>query len=501
MTRSATTLPLAGARLRMVVAAAVLLALLGTLFNLPQRVAQAAARPDVVLFYLDDWAPYPKGLWSDPARTPELARFVTSGMEFRHATVSTPLCGPARAALLTGQYGHNNGVTKNDITPYDPRDSISPKLRARGYKTVFIGKHINLLDRVYRTRKEMGKLSSKWSQFDVIWYPQGQYYDWPQYRKSGTYQYGSEPKDHSSFVAAMRAVTHIRQTKKNKRLFMVISLYDGHSPLEPMARFKNHPSCSGIGGWAGPAYDEAWVADKPAYVRAQPRRSAPSYDLQERCEQMLTVDWVVGQVRKALVETGRAWNTLQVLTADNGFLMGDHRLTGKAHAYTTWVPLYMRWPSVIAPRRHVKLEPVSNVDLAPTFCHLAGCSVPQADGRSLVPIIKGKRKQLTRKFVYVEMLHNGANWGSGSPRARPAWSGVESTLGYDDKLWAYTRYRTGEEELYNLTNDPHRLSNLAGKPAHTRTLKDMRGFWRGVWNGDKVKWRSKLPIGIPPKYP
>jgi arylsulfatase A-like enzyme len=474
------------------VAVAAGLALVGTLFNLPQRTVQAAAsQPDIVLFYLDDNAPYPKVLWNDPDRTPNLARFANAGMEFRNAVATTPQCGPARAALLTGQYGHNNGVTRNDMRSYVQRGTLSPRLRATGYKTVFVGKYHNLLRTYYPTRAKMKTLSNDWSQLDVIWENQGKFYGWRQYRKGGNSYFGNADKDHSSYQAARKAVQHIRSTRKDKPLFLVVSLFDGHEPLTPMRRFEDDPRCQGIDGWAGPAYDEADVSDKPAWVRAHPRLAAPAYDLQDRCESLLTSDWVVGQVRQALNETGRLGNTLQILTADNGYLMGDHRLEGKLAPYSTSVPLYMRWPKVLKGHKKIVLEPVGNIDLAPTICAIAGCTMPKADGRSLLPLIRGKRQMLGREFIFTEMLHAGVFYKN-RPTGRPAWSGVESTRTYSDTLWVYTKYRTGEEELYDISADPHQLRNLAARPAYKQVLKDMRRFWRGVWNGDDVAWRFKL---------
>ncbi len=475
-----------------VVVIALVLALLGSLFNLPQRVAQAAPpRPDVVLFYLDDNAPYPARLWKDPQLTPNLARFVNAGLQFRNAVAVTPQCGPARAALLTGQYGHNNGVTRNNVGPYDQRGSLSPKLRSKGYKTVFVGKYHNLLREHYPGRTRMRALADDWNQLDVIWQNQGRFYEWWQYRKARNAYYGSADTDHSSYQAAQRAVQHIKQTKKGKRLFLVVSLYDGHDPLKPMRRFEGDPRCASTEGWSGPAYDEADVSDKPAWVRAHKRLGAPAYDLRERCESLLTSDWVVGQVRKALKETNRIGNTLQILTADNGYSLGDHRLKGKLTPYTTSVPLYMRWPKVLQSRKRVVLEPVANIDLAPTICRLAACTMPKADGISIWPLIKGWRTSLDRKFIFTEMLHGDKDFNK-KPTGRPPWAGVESTRAYSDTLWVYAKYKGGEEELYNISKDPHHLKNLAGKPAHKQVLNDMRRFHKQVWNGDGVEFRFRL---------
>ncbi|MEX1297241.1 MAG: sulfatase-like hydrolase/transferase [Candidatus Limnocylindrales bacterium] len=476
---------------RVVVIIAVVLALLGTLFNLPQRAVEAATKkPDIVLFYLDDNAPYPARLWNDPARTPNLAKFANNGLEFRNAVASTPLCGPARANVLTGQVGHNNGVTQNNIKPFDQRGTISPKLRNKGYKTAFAGKHVNRIKTVYWNRSLMGRLSNDWDSFDIIWENPAKFYRWRQYRKTGNVHFGSAPNDHSSYQAAKRASYIIRNTRKGKPLFLVVSLYDGHAPLTPMKRFEDHPACADIGGWSGPAYDEANVSDKPRWVQKHPRLSEPGYALRDRCESMLTADWVVGQVVKSLVDSGRHYDTLQVLTADNGWLMGDHRLTGKANAYATDVPLYMRWPKVLKNQGRSLREPVSNVDLAPTFCAIARCTIKDADGKSLLPLIKRKKASLDRKYVWIEYLHNQYGYRPNSTK-RPAWAGLQTTIRYDQKnMWSYVQYRTGEEELYNLTKDPHRLRNLAAWSGYKARLGDLRKLWRQSWNRDGVRWRS-----------
>ena len=443
-----------------------------------------------MLFYIDDWAPYPTRMWNNESRTPALARFADQGLEFRNAIASTPLCGPARANLLTGRYGHNTGVTQNLMGPYSGSEAVSSRMRGAGYTTAFIGKHMNGLVRSYPSRSRMNTLTKKWDHFDVIWHNQGRYYDWRQYRKDGTRSYGNSAADHSSHQAAARAVQVINQTPRNEPLFMVVSLYDGHKPNEPMRRFKGSPDCRGL-SWAGPAYNEKDVSDKPRYVRKSYRRPHASFGLRTRCEEAKTIDWVVGKVYRALWKNGRLKNTLQVLAADNGYLMGDHRIVGKSYPYDTWVPMYVSWPAVLGQKRRVVKEPVSNVDLGATFCSLAGCQMPESDGLSLAPLIKGSKDRLGRSFVWSEMLHPGPNYGD-KANARPAWMQVHSTRRYSNRLWSYTRYYTGEEELYDITGDPHRLRNVAGKSAHAAVLADMRGFWRSVRDGDDVRWLDNL---------
>ena len=310
----------------------------------------------------------------------------------------------------------------------------------------------------------MKTLANDWSQLDVIWENQGRFYDWRQYRKGGNSHFGSADTDPTPRTRprARPSSTSARRRRASACSWSCRSM-TGTLPLEPMRRFEGDPRCADLSGWSGPA------TTRPTSPTSRPtcstsRLGTAAYDLQDRCESLLTSDWVVGQVRQALKETGRLGNTLQILTADNGFLMGDHRLEGKLTPYSTSVPLYMRWPRVLGGRKKVVLEPVANIDLAPTICALAGCTMPKADGRSLVPLIKGQRKKVGRKFIFTEMLHAESSTSIGPRAARPGPASSPRTE-YSDTLWAYARYSTGEEELYNISRDPHHLRNLAGKPA------------------------------------
>jgi N-acetylglucosamine-6-sulfatase len=455
--------------------------------------AADARRPDIVMFYLDDFSPRPRTLWEDPHLTPHLATFASRGVRFSDAIVSTPLCGPSRAGLLTGRYSHSTGVIGNDIAPYRPVGEVGEKLGKTGYRTVFVGKHVNRLADTYRTREQMDQLAAGWDEFDVMWEDQGKFYDWTQYRKEGTYSYGEAPGDHSSRVAAERAVDHIVETPVDQPLFMIISLADGHVPLTPMRRFRNDSDCEALGAWRSPSFDEADVSDKPAFIQALPMLGTDGYDLGPRCKQLKTVDWVVGKVQRALRQAGRFDDTLEVLTADNGWLMGDHRIVGKSYPYAVDVPLYVRWPDGTGDRKRVVEEPVTNLDWLPTFCELAGCGAPHTDGLSLVPLITGERDRLDRQFLFFELLYDNPRYPD-DPRARPAYTGVESTLAYSDTRWSFTHYSDGEAELYDLTHDPYRLDNLHGLAAFHAVERDLQRFHKSVKQADGVTWQAD-PVG------
>jgi arylsulfatase A-like enzyme len=430
-------------------------------------VPDAAPRPDIVVIYVDDFPQQLTELWSDPTRTPALARFVDDGLWLEAASGSTPTCCPGRVNTLTGTWGHRSGVTENDMAAYDPADTIAVRLQEQGYRTYFGGKFLNRLPRYVRPPSSVERYAAGWDEFDVGLTNHGAYYDYPLWTRSdGRVRHGDAETDHSTYVVTNLMTEHIRATPPEEPIFAFLSLFDGHAPYEPMPRFVGDPACTDVAPWAGPAYDEADVSDKPAWVQALPRLAEPAYDLRTRCEEVLTIDWAVAEVTAALEEAGRLDDTLLVFTADNGYLIGDHRITDKLVPYATPVPLYVRWPARWGDEARTIDEPVSNVDLAPTFCALAGCDPGDVDGLDLTSLLDGEVTALGRRFIYEEYLH--------TKRDRPAWYGLRTTGGYaPDGRWAYTEYDTGEVELYDLVADPWQLENVAGAPEHAALRDDL----------------------------
>ena len=158
-------------------------------------------QPNIVVIYLDDWSPLAPWLFSDADRTPTLARFVRHGTWFRNAIGSTPSCCPARGNLLTGKYGHRTGMTRNDMTSWDPSASLGVALQGAGYRTAYIGKFLNGLRQHVPTRDAMAAQEVGWDDFEVVWENNGQFYGYRWYTRSETSQHGSGPADHSSLVA------------------------------------------------------------------------------------------------------------------------------------------------------------------------------------------------------------------------------------------------------------------------------------------------------------
>ena len=203
-----------------------------------------------------------------------------------------------------------------------------------------------------------------------------------------------------------------------------------------------------------------------------------------------SVDDLVKSVRDALAARGRLDNTLFIYTSDNGMNEGEHRLGGKGAPYQTQIPFLISWPARLGTSPRTISERLENIDLAPTLCELAGCTMGpypngqvRPDGVSFAALLFNSSASIARPFVLEDMPAGGSG--------APPWFAVVSTrfsplasTGCDAASsrgcrWHYVEYpKTGERELYDVSHgpcwgwsvgrpgDPCELQNLAGNPAY-----------------------------------
>ncbi|HVM29480.1 MAG TPA: sulfatase-like hydrolase/transferase [Candidatus Limnocylindrales bacterium] len=442
-------------------------ALLGLPATGAAPVRAAPERPNIVVIYLDDVAPHDGRLWSQPELTPTLAeRFVGQGIHFRNAIVEDPLCCPGRGNLLSGLHTHNNGVNSNHARKFKPSMHIGSALRDAGYATMFLGKYYNRTDVL--SAGEWSAHAAGWTQFDVINGPNGTFYNYTLFTKDeGNIAFGDY---HTTQMVADRFISRSRALPADKPIFAILSIYNLHAPNTPMPQFAGDPRCASMPSWKPPNYNEADMSDKPAFQQSRPLLGPKNgWPMVRYCEEMLGVDWAVEQVVNELEAQDRLDNTLLVFTADNGMAWGAHRLgQHKRQPFTTPVPLYMTWPAGWGTTARTINELTSNIDLAPTFCELGGCTLGpypggqgQPDGVSLVPLISGEAPHLGRDAL----LERHAD-----PALARHWYALRTTSLHPAGRWHYVEWSTGERELYDLANDPWELNNLADRSA-TATLR------------------------------
>lgn len=423
-------------------------------------------RPNIVFVLVDDLRFDELGCTGHPfAQTPHIDSLARHGTLFRNAFAVTPLCSPSRATFLTGQYPHTNGIVDNtDRSALSHRLTTWPR-RLRedaGYETAFIGKW------------HMGNDDSPRPGFDhwVSFPGQGESIDPPINENGRT----ARVKGYITDILTARAVDVIRQKRATDRPFC---LYLAHKAIHPNVQQAADGSVKSTGGaeefivaerhralYAGaklprrgnyakpPRNKRALEQEIPNLPPLSPATATDDATILNRMRMTKAIDEGVGEMLKALRETGQLDNTVFVFTSDHGYFYGEHCLNAErrlAYEETIRIPLIVRSPG--ARGRRESRAMVASIDLAPTMLELAGVAPPpNLEGRSLATLLRGDAKPW-RDALLFEYYSDTV-----FPRIRK--------MGYQavrTSRWKYIRYRELDhgEELYDLEKDPFELENIA----------------------------------------
>ena len=381
--------------------------------------------------------------------TPNLDRLAREGVVFENCFVTTSLCSPSRASILSGQYAHLHRVLDNS-TPLPADTPIFPvELQRAGYETGFFGKW------------HMGGESDE---------PRPGFDRWVSFRGQGVYKNPAFNIDGArtpteGYVTDL-ITDHAEEFIKKKRekpFFAYVSHKAVHAEFAPAERHK--------GSYSGKTYphpesmadtDENYRG-KPAWVRAQ-RKSWHGVDgmynkttdfgkfAVDYAETMRAVDDSVGRILGALRASGQLERTLLLFTSDNGFMFGEHGLIDKRAMYepSIRVPLLARGPGMAAGTR--RKEMILNIDFAPTILEAAGSAIPATmQGRSFLSLLGGGTARWRDAFLYEYF------WEKSFPQT-PTVFGVRTDRYKLMKFHGvWDRY-----ELYDLQEDPGERNNLIG---------------------------------------
>jgi len=203
-----------------------------------------------------------------------------------------------------------------------------------------------------------------------------------------------------------------------------------------------------------------------------------------------SVDDNIGRLLDYLDKEGLAANTIVIYTSDQGFFLGDHNWYDKRFMYqeSLRMPFLVRWPAAIKPGTRVSAMGL-NVDFAPTFLDAAGLSVhPQMQGRSLLPLLRGRAPANWRTAMYYRYYHDP---GDHNTRAHYGVRTMTHKLIY---FWKKDQW-----ELFDLVNDPFELHNVYGQPGHERLTAELKAellrLKRDVRDDDQLA-NEQLPNGV-----
>ncbi len=439
--------------------------------------ANTSGRPNIIFVLTDDETA------SDFAFMPNVQNLlVGQGMSLPNFFVTVSLCCPSRSTILRGQYVHNHGVLTNSdpnggykqfMARGDESSTVATWLHDAGYRTALLGKYLN----GYPDGQDRTHVPPGWDEWDspigIGGYSEYNY----QLNENGKLvSYGFTPNDYLVDVMAKKATGFIEgSATSGSPFFLYLAPFAPHQPATPAPRhlqlFKDATAPR------TPAYNEADVSDKPAYVRnrnAVTTGAGEQIDAlyRKRLQSLQSVDEMVAGLVKTLTDTGQLDNTYIFLTSDNGFMQGQHRiLMGKQVPYEESIRVSMvaRGPGIPAGQARDYLA--GNVDLAPTFAAIAGAKVPDfVDGRSLLPLLGASPPSADRwRTAYLIEHWLPQSDQEGDLIQLPEFHGVRTSEA------AYVEYVTGERELYDLRSDPNELQNLAARadPAVLKAFADL----------------------------
>ena len=292
----------------------------------PAAAQQRTAKPNIVFIIADDMR------YDDLKFMPKTRSLLgAKGMRFNNAFVSNPLCCPSRATIMRGQYSHNTGVWRNSNSPDggwegykrhgNERDNVATRLRKAGYRTGLFGKYLNGYSGT--------SIPPGW----VDWFAgvRINYFDWNVNDNGTIRHFGSDKSDYYTDVLKRETQHFIgASVERHKPFFAYVAPKAPHKTPIPAPRDKH--TYDGERAPRPPSFNEKDVSDKPPQIRRlhplSDREIKKIDNLQEsRAESLQAVDDLVKGVVNKLSDAGVLNNTYIFFTSDNGWQLGEHRLS------------------------------------------------------------------------------------------------------------------------------------------------------------------------------
>lgn len=430
---------------------------------------QGADRPNIIFILSDDHRYDFMSFMNAPGtpdflQTPNLDRMAAEGVHLANAFVTTSLCSPSRATILTGRYAHNHGVVDNQHLVPEGTRFFPQDLQEAGYKTAFIGKW------------HMGHASAEPRPgFDhwISFRGQGQYFN-PTLNINGE---EVEREGYTTDILTDYALEWLREQEgSDQPYFLYLSFKAVHHNFSPPERYAGLYAGEEIDYPATYADTDETYAGKPDWVREQ-RNSFHGVDFtfhgnlpfeevyRRYAETLVAMDENIGNVLDYLDTSGQASQTLTMYMGDNGFFMGEHGLIDKRSAYeeSIRVPLLAYAPGRFAAGTTVT-DMVQNTDIAPTLLSAAGVFPPDhMDGRSFLPLLEGEDVPW-RDEIFYEYF-----WERQFPQ-QPTMFSVRT----DRYKYIYYHGVWATDELYDLQEDPQETRNLIDAEQHQELVAEMR---------------------------
>jgi arylsulfatase A-like enzyme len=431
---------------------------------------EKSSRPNIVFILNDDQRYDAMGFLDPSVSTPNMDRIARNGVHMKNAFVTTALCSPSRASIITGQYMHDHGIADNN-TGFAKGTVFFPSLLQRaGYRTAFVGKwHMgghgddpqpgfdhwvsfagqgnylpvnakgepNMLNVDGKRVAQKGYITDELTSYAIDWLGE-------QSGKQPFFLYLSHKAVHSDFIPADR---HKGQST-------------GAVPLPP-SMLNSPENRRGKPMWVQNQRNSWHGVEFPYHSELDLAEYRRRYN-----QTLLAVDEGIGRVIRFLEERGELDNTIFLIMGDNGFLFGEHGLIDKRNAYeeSMRVPLIMSGPGIA--KGAVVQDVVAGIDIAPTFLELAGARpMKNIAGRSFAAQARtGRNAEKWRDALLYEYY-----WEYNYPQ-------TPTTFALRTDRYKLIQYHGvwDTEELYDLEADPKEMRNLIEEPSSQAVATALR---------------------------
>jgi arylsulfatase A-like enzyme len=422
--------------------------------------------PNLVFVFADQWRAQATGYAGDPnVKTPHLDRLASESVNFKNAVSNCPVCTPARASLLTGQYPLTHGLFLNDVCLEKGGTPIAEVLKKAGYRTAYIGKWH--LDGHGRSRYIPSERRQGFDYFKALECTHD-YTHSPYYAENDPTKQVWEGYD--AAAQTRDAEEYIRGHRGSAPFALFLSWGPPHNPYEtaPDAFRRRYEP------------DRLRLPDNvPAESQAQARKDLAGY--YAHCS---ALDDGIGRLLQTLADNHLAEETLFAFWSDHGDMLGSHGQWRKQRPYdeSIRVPLLMRYPVQLARSAgRVYTAPLNTPDLMPTLLGLCGAEIPASvEGRDFSKMLLDG----TDDPDYAALIASYAPFGEW-----PRTKGGREYRGLRTSRHTYVRDLKGPWLLFDNNRDPLQLRNLIGTPeaaevqpkleaALTARLKETRDEFR-----------------------
>jgi N-acetylglucosamine-6-sulfatase len=446
------------------------LTIVAALVTLDSGTAFAAppSQPNIIFILTDDQRYDAAGFLDPRLTTPNLDRLAADGVHFSNAFVTTSLCSPSRASILSGLYMRHHRVVDNN-REMDPSIKLFPQyLREAGYTTAFVG---------------------KWHMGDDSDAPRPGFDHWVSFKGQGDYtprnilgdqvylNVNGKKVPQTGYITdelTDYAVDWLTNRDLERPFLLYLSHKAVHARFTPAERHHDLYSDTDFPvpeSLPYPPQTPRWVQDQrnswhgvefPFHLRSSIPETLSRY-----YGSLSAVDDSLGKLRHVLAEEGLAENTIIVFMSDNGFLWGEHGLIDKRNAYEESMRVFLvaAGPGLMSGNAVVD-ELVANIDIAPTILEAAGVGDPETmDGRSFLTLARGG----TPDSGWRQEIDYEYYWEYNFPHS-------PTTFALRGTRYKYIQYHGvwDLEQLFDLEADPRELTNMIHDPAHAERVVAMR---------------------------